>query len=147
MIRNYGPAGAQCKARRRCEVCANGRFTHQPLFPTNSGADDKSVFCADLRREPLEVRKATLASVLAAAPGLRLNEHITEPDGAIVFAHACKLGLEGIVSKRKDSRYRSGRSPRLAQDEEPGMRGGAARGGGRLEQVTGACKNGKGAGL
>jgi hypothetical protein len=30
-----------------------------------------------LRREPLEVRKATLASVLAkAAPGLRLNEHI-----------------------------------------------------------------------
>jgi len=27
------------------------------------------------------------------------------------FAHACKLGLEGIVSKRKDSVYRSGRSP------------------------------------
>jgi hypothetical protein len=27
------------------------------------------------------------------------------------FAHACKLGLEGIVSKRRDSRYRSGRSP------------------------------------
>jgi hypothetical protein len=26
-------------------------------------------------------------------------------DGAIVFEHACKLGLEGIVSKRKDSRY------------------------------------------
>jgi hypothetical protein len=31
----------------------------------------------DLRRDPLEVRKATLASVLAkAGPGLRLNEHI-----------------------------------------------------------------------
>ena len=28
-----------------------------------------------------------------------------------VFAHACKLGLEGIVSKRKDSAYRSGHSP------------------------------------
>jgi bifunctional non-homologous end joining protein LigD len=27
------------------------------------------------------------------------------------FANACKLGLEGIVSKRKDSAYRSGRSP------------------------------------
>jgi ATP-dependent DNA ligase len=67
---------------------------------------------ADLRREPLEVRKATLASVLRkASPGLRLNEHITEPDGALVFAHACKMGLEGVVSKRKDSRYRSGRSP------------------------------------
>jgi len=28
-----------------------------------------------------------------------------------LFAHACKMGLEGIVSKRKDSAYRSGRSP------------------------------------
>jgi bifunctional non-homologous end joining protein LigD len=65
----------------------------------------------DLRRDPLEVRKATLASVLAkAGPGIRFNEHI-EGDGPTVFAHACKLGLEGIVSKRKDSAYRSGRSP------------------------------------
>jgi ATP-dependent DNA ligase len=32
-------------------------------------------------------------------------------DGPTVFAHAYKLGLEGIVSKRKDSTYRSGRSP------------------------------------
>jgi hypothetical protein len=38
------------------------------------------------------------------------NEPI-EGDGPTVFAHACKLGLEGIVSKRKDSAYRSGRSP------------------------------------
>jgi ATP-dependent DNA ligase len=34
-----------------------------------------------------------------------------EGDGGTVFRHACKLGLEGIVSKRKDSAYRSGRSP------------------------------------
>ena len=45
-----------------------------------------------------------------AAPGLRLNEHI-EADGPTVFAHACRMGLEGIVSKRKASSYRSGRSP------------------------------------
>jgi ATP dependent DNA ligase domain len=63
----------------------------------------------DLRRDPLAVRKATLASVLArAASGLRFNEHVEGADGPLVFAHACKLGLEGIVSKRKDSRYRSG---------------------------------------
>ena len=30
---------------------------------------------------------------------------------ALVFAHACKLGLEGVVSKRRNSLYRSGRSP------------------------------------
>src|SRR5262249_29788191 len=65
----------------------------------------------DLRRDPLEVRKATLASIVAkASPGIRFNEHM-EGDGPTVFAHACKLGLEGIVSKRKDSAYRSGRSP------------------------------------
>src|SRR6266404_1496512 len=65
----------------------------------------------DLRRDPLEVRKATLASVLAkAGPGIRFNEHI-EGDTPTVFAHARKMGLEDIVSKRKDSAYRSGRSP------------------------------------
>ena len=65
----------------------------------------------DLRRDPLEVRKATLRSMLAKAGlGLRFNEHI-EGDGPTVFAHTCKMGLEGIVSKRKDSAYRSGRSP------------------------------------
>ena len=63
-----------------------------------------------MRRDPLEVREATLRSMLAKAGlGLRLNEHL-EGDGPTVFAHACKMGLEGIVSKRKDSAYRSGRS-------------------------------------
>jgi bifunctional non-homologous end joining protein LigD len=62
----------------------------------------------DLRREPLETRKATLASLLRGSlPGLRLNEHITHP-GDAVFRHACKMGLEGIVSKRLGSQYRSG---------------------------------------
>jgi bifunctional non-homologous end joining protein LigD len=57
------------------------------------------------------VRKATLASVLTkAGSGLRLNEHLEHEDGEVVFRHACKLGLEGIVSKRKGSPYRS-RSP------------------------------------
>jgi ATP-dependent DNA ligase len=73
----------------------------------------------DLRREPLDTRKATLASVLRrAAPGLRLNEHI-EADGPTVLAHACKMGLEGIVSKRKDSPYRSGRSPDWLKSKNP----------------------------
>ena len=74
----------------------------------------------DLRREPLAVRKATLASLLArAAPGLRLNEHLEEQDGPLVFAHACKLGLEGIVSKRRSSPYRSGRSPDWIKSKNP----------------------------
>jgi bifunctional non-homologous end joining protein LigD len=73
----------------------------------------------DLRREPFETRKATLGSLLKrAAPGLRLNEHI-EADGPIVFAHACTMGLEGIVSKRKTSPYRSGRSLDWIKSKNP----------------------------
>jgi bifunctional non-homologous end joining protein LigD len=73
----------------------------------------------DMRRDPLEVRKATLRSVLAKAGlGLRFNEHL-EGDGPTVFAHACKMGLEGIVSKRKDSPYRSGRSPHWLKMKNP----------------------------
>jgi bifunctional non-homologous end joining protein LigD len=64
----------------------------------------------DLRREPIEVRKATLASLLRLCrAGLQFNQHLEHP-GDIVFRHACKMGLEGIVSKRLGSRYISGRS-------------------------------------
>jgi bifunctional non-homologous end joining protein LigD len=68
----------------------------------------------DRRRDPLAQRKLDLSRLLAkAGPGVRLNEWMDgdEIDGATMFAHACKLGLEGIVSKRRDSPYRSGRSP------------------------------------
>jgi bifunctional non-homologous end joining protein LigD len=65
------------------------------------------------------VRKTTLGSLLSrAALGLRLNEHL-EADGPDVFHHACKLGLEGIVSKRKDSRYKSGRAPDWIKSKNP----------------------------
>jgi hypothetical protein len=50
------------------------------------------------RWEPIEV-EATLSSILRKArPGVRLNEYMVHPEGAIVFQHACKMGLEGIVS-------------------------------------------------
>jgi len=44
---------------------------------------------------------------------------------ALVFAHACKMGVEGIVSKRLRSRYRSGRSPdwlKFKNPEAPAVR-------------------------
>jgi bifunctional non-homologous end joining protein LigD len=63
----------------------------------------------DLHSLPIETRKATLASLLRNPGAIRLSEHISA-DGPDVFAHACKLGAEGIVSKRLGSPYRSGRS-------------------------------------
>jgi bifunctional non-homologous end joining protein LigD len=73
----------------------------------------------DLRREPIEVRKEMLNGVLQeSGPGLVLNEHFRE-DGDVIFRHACKMGLEGIVSKRLGSRYRSGRSPDWLKMKNP----------------------------
>ena len=64
----------------------------------------------DWRPRPLEQRKAKLAKLVSrAASGIHFNEHING-DGAVIFDHACRLGLEGIVSKRRDLPYRSGRS-------------------------------------
>jgi hypothetical protein len=54
----------------------------------------------DLRRAPLEDRKRALSKLLRKVSwALRFNDHIGEP-GDIVFRHVCKLGFEGIVSKR-----------------------------------------------
>lgn len=64
----------------------------------------------DLRPRPLLERKSMLADILAPlSGGILLVEHIEE-NGRTVFAHACALGLEGIVSKQGAGRYRSGRS-------------------------------------
>jgi bifunctional non-homologous end joining protein LigD len=40
-------------------------------------------------------------------------------DRPLVFAHACKLRFEGIASKRRDSRYRWGRSPDWIKSKNP----------------------------
>jgi bifunctional non-homologous end joining protein LigD len=63
----------------------------------------------DLRSLPLIKRKARLNALLDGAPEALVYVDDLESDGARVFDSACKLGLEGIVSKRKDSSYRSGR--------------------------------------
>ena len=49
----------------------------------------------------------------------RMRKHLDEQDGPLVFRHACKLGLEGIVSKRRDSFYSSGRSPHWIKSKNP----------------------------
>src|SRR5262250_2948003 len=65
----------------------------------------------DLRNRPFLDRKAALARLLRdIEAGILLNEHIAE-DGPTVFAHACRLGAEGIVSKKVDGTYRSGPCP------------------------------------
>jgi bifunctional non-homologous end joining protein LigD len=64
----------------------------------------------DLRSLPLGDRKKRLARLLGKRrAGIVLSEH-TADDGALIFQQACKMGLEGIVSKRLSAPYRSGPS-------------------------------------
>ena len=64
----------------------------------------------DLRTLPLSARKARLEKLLrGAGNGLRYVEHFTS-GGDAVLKSACRMSLEGIVSKRLDAPYRSGRS-------------------------------------
>ncbi|MDX8456732.1 DNA ligase D [Mesorhizobium sp. VK9D] len=65
----------------------------------------------DLRREPLVERKQALAELLGEQPensALRFSDHFHQP-GKVMLQHVCRMGLEGVVSKRADASYRSGR--------------------------------------
>jgi bifunctional non-homologous end joining protein LigD len=63
----------------------------------------------DLRQQPLADRREALEPLVAGVDSIQFSEAVAG-DGATVFAHACKLGLEGIVSKRALSRYHCGTS-------------------------------------
>jgi ATP-dependent DNA ligase len=52
-------------------------------------------------------------------PGLRFNEHLAHAGDLVVLGHACKMGLESIVSKRLGSRYRSGRTKDRLKFKKP----------------------------
>src|SRR6516225_7662787 len=94
------------------------------------GSKTSAVLCAfdllelngkDLRRRPIEERKALLAKLLHDSDSdlsIVLNKHYEE-DGAIVFREACRLGCEGIVSKKLGSTYRRGRSPLWLKVKNP----------------------------
>jgi hypothetical protein len=70
----------------------------------------------DLRKLPLIERKAQLEKIIHGTD-IQFSENF-EIDGPKMYAHACEVGLEGLVSKHRDRRYRAGRSP-YWEGEEP----------------------------
>jgi bifunctional non-homologous end joining protein LigD len=74
----------------------------------------------DLRRETWDERRKVLARLVrGAGHGIQLSDHMPGNDGEAVFRHACAMGLEGIVAKRRDQPYRSGRSPDWIKVKNP----------------------------
>ena len=67
----------------------------------------------DLRKLPLSMRKTNLHRLLArGVDGIHLAPFEQGEIGPDLFRHACLMGLEGLVSKHRESSYRGGRSPR-----------------------------------
>ncbi len=95
---------------------ADGTTDFSVLHNQLRGKSDKIVMVAfdllylngyDLRKKPLVEHKANLKK-LNAGTAIQFSESF-EVDGAEMFDHACGIGLEGAVSKVRDSRYASGR--------------------------------------
>jgi bifunctional non-homologous end joining protein LigD len=67
----------------------------------------------DLRKLPLSMRKTNLARLLTRrVDGIHLASFEQGEIGPDLFRHACLMGLEGLVSKHRESRYRTGRFDR-----------------------------------
>ena len=79
----------------------------------------------DLRSLPLSLRKTNLARLLARRPnGIFAAPYEQGEIGPELFQAACDMGLEGLVSKRRDRPYRGGRSPdwiKVKNREHPAM--------------------------
>jgi bifunctional non-homologous end joining protein LigD len=74
----------------------------------------------DLCRLSLLQRKRRLAKLIGKSQrrAIRFVEHLTG-DGPTIFRHVCRMGLEGIVSKRTDAPYRSGPSKTWLKPKNP----------------------------
>jgi bifunctional non-homologous end joining protein LigD len=73
----------------------------------------------DLRREPWSDRRWKLTRLLrGAGHGVQLSDHVEGNDGDTIFHTACAM-LEGIVAKRRDKPYQSGRSPHWIKVKNP----------------------------
>ncbi len=101
-------------------VRADGKTSFQALQNVQSGGSDGVLRFmafdllhldgADVAREPLEARKALLEVIVGGLAGVAVHysDHV-EGQGPAFHAQACRLGLEGIISKRRTAPYQSGR--------------------------------------
>jgi ATP-dependent DNA ligase len=76
---------------------------------------------SDLRKLPIEDRRAKLAHLLRISPDGVIFSEAVAGDGPVVHAHACRLGVEGIVSKRRGLALSIGSRPRVAKDAMRGI--------------------------
>jgi bifunctional non-homologous end joining protein LigD len=104
---------------------ADGRSDFEALLTKRGGEgaayvafDLLSLDGQDFRPRRLEDRRTALKRLVAGADGVLFSDAI-KAEGALVFAKACDLGLESIVSKRSGSRYSSGAGRQWLKSKNP----------------------------
>jgi bifunctional non-homologous end joining protein LigD len=94
--------------------CLEG-LPHFPRLLSGDGQGSASLYAFDLiwleaqdlrGIELIGCRRMLQKALKKAGPALRFSEHMAGGDGEAMFRHACRMGLEGIVSKRLASRYK-----------------------------------------
>jgi hypothetical protein len=107
-------ATASSAARRRCGA---------PVHPARLRLDGSLS-----RHRRHSSHPASFPSQVAQPQRDRVFNQHTDKDGATIFQHACRMGLEGIVSKRLSAPYRLGRSRDWLKSRQPGDDPGAGSG-------------------
>jgi ATP-dependent DNA ligase len=107
---------------------ADGRSDFRALMTKRGGAEASLVAFDllrldgdDLRLRPLEARREALMRLVGDVGNSIVFSEAIAAEGAVVFAKACELGLEGVVSKRVGSLYKSGPSRNWIKTKNPGF--------------------------
>jgi hypothetical protein len=100
--------------RRTVSWCRSTRTS-----ASNAARDRNSLIKAHQINLQRSLIKGTIDRLAGDASSAQFGAIVCSIPRELVFAHACKMGLEGIVSKRKDSTYRSGRSPDWLKMKNP----------------------------
>jgi hypothetical protein len=96
-------------------LCAHRSLLSSP-FSSRRSSFEGWAFCG-LVANTFEARREALSRLIAGADGV-FSEALAA-EGAVVFAKVGELGLEGIVSKRESSFYRSGKSRNWLKTKNP----------------------------
>jgi hypothetical protein len=109
------------KTATRCAWSRNGR-DWATEFVCLYACDLLFLAAQDVRGVELIGRRRLLQNALRkAGEALRFSEHLEAVDGPAMYRQACAMGLEGLVSKRVDSRYRYGPVPVMGEGAQSGL--------------------------
>ena len=104
------PARELSRERRPARACVSSCLSHSNLLHLNSRNVEHAHWLS---------ARSCFKPLVTGVPGLQFNAHETGDGEILLRQHACKLGFEGVVSKRSSAAYAPGNQGVLAQVQMP----------------------------